>query len=96
MAAQTFHLILFLTFVNEKDNNLYLDVCPCHNLFQEVNCFPKATLKEKCVLRGNSNVQGKISVNIFVKPTTVIVLIILQVFATSLLANAFAFIVELK
>ena len=89
MAAQTLHLILFLTFVNEKENNLYLDVCPRHNLFQEVNCFPKATLSVCVLLMSKEKYRC-----IFVNLTTVIVLIILQV--SLLLANAFAFIVELK
>ena len=36
-----------------------------HNLFREVNSFPRAKLEENCELRGTNNVQGQISEHIF-------------------------------
>ena len=45
--------VLSLTYVNEKENNLYFDGnmrgCLSHNLFQEVNSFPRASTLRKHV-----------------------------------------------
>ena len=49
-----------------------------HYLFKGVNSFPREKLEENCELRVADNVQGQISVHIFLSQMEAIVFIILQ------------------